>query len=422
MGFSRIRPLTTKELDAITSRPPHTIKHRALGGVPGFVLVHTPAGFTGYALIYRAGGKRRKLTLGSTKALSLADARKLAARHRTHVESGGDPHGEKLEARKQVTQQQERLDAETMWAKYMKLAASQLRSRAEKDRIFRCHILPTVKGVPVTEIKRSHALEVIDRLIAAGKLRMADKARQEGAAWFQWLLEREHVERNPFAGLRKANIGKTIRTRILSDQELRLIWFASEPEGHLSVWIKLLILTGARNAEVRKATWSEFDLEDRVWTIPAARAKNKQDHWVPLSSLTIDVLDRIPRFPDSDFLFPAVRNARNPMSGHQKIKERVDARLRVAMADAGEREPQNWCVHDLRRTVATGLQRLGFRPDIADQVIGHVSGTRMGAAAHYLHHRYEEEKRQALEAWSRHISEILAGTSESRNNVTEIRR
>jgi len=422
MGFSRIKPLTTKELDAIAAKRPHTIKHRALGGVPGFVLVHTPAGFTGYALIYRFNGKRRKLTLASTRAMSLADARKVAARHRSYIESGGDPHGEKLRARQEATQFQERLDAGTMWEKYMKLAASQLRSRAEKDRVFRLHILPTVKGLPVTEIKRSHVLEIVDKLVAAGKLRMADKVRQEGAAWFQWLLEREHVERNPFAGLRKANVGKTIRTRVLRDEELHHIWAACEHEGSAwSAWMKLLMLTGARNSEVREASWSEFDFEERVWTIPAARAKNKQPQRVPLSAAMIEILGGIPQFADTDRLFPALRNPRNAMSGDQKVKDRIDARLRKLLSDAGGGEPENWRVHDLRRTVATGLQRLGFRPDIADQVIGHVSGTRMGAAAHYLHYRYETEKRQALEAWSRHIGEVVEGTSRNQGNVREIR-
>jgi Arm DNA-binding domain len=139
MGISRIKPLTMREVDSIVAKRPRTIKHRILGGVPGFVLVHTPAGFAGYALIYRANGKRRKLTLGSTRALSLADARKLAARHRISIESGGDPHGERLEARNLAMQAQEQLDADVMWSKYMKLAASHLRSKGEKDRIFRQH-------------------------------------------------------------------------------------------------------------------------------------------------------------------------------------------------------------------------------------------------------------------------------------------
>ncbi|WP_420608011.1 tyrosine-type recombinase/integrase [Novosphingopyxis sp.] len=422
MGSSRLKPLTVKEIDKLAATRPRTIRHIGLGGVPGFVLVHTPAGHTSYALRYRVNQRLVKLTLGSTTALTLAEARSMAAEARTKVEKGGNPHGEKLAARAMVVKQ-EKLVPQKLWDKYMQLAASQLRSRGEKDRLYRKHIEPIIGKLCITEVKRAHALEVVDALVAAGLLRQADKVRQEGAAFFNWLLEREVVDRNVFAGIRKAQIGNTIRTRVLSDDELREIWVQSEQEAACwSQWIKLLILTGCRNNEVRSASWSEFDLTGRLWTIPAERAKNKTPQPIHLTDAMLDVLDEIARFTDSDFLFPAVRNPRQAMSGDQKVKDRVDARMRAAIVAAGGREPENWRFHDFRRTVATGLQRLGFRPDIADQVIGHVSSTRSGAAAHYLHYRYEEEKKQALEAWSAHVMRLLGDTSDGLENVVEMRR
>jgi len=171
--------------------------------------------------------------------MSLADARALAGRHRSRIEAGEDPHDEKLQARKQerelARQQAElvHLDVEHMWEKYMRLVASQLRRRDDEDRVFRRYILPTVTGKCVTEITKAHALKIIDGLVAQDKRRMADKVRQEGAAFFQWLVGREHVDRNAFSGIRKANPRKTIRTRVLSDVELREIWLASEAEGRI---------------------------------------------------------------------------------------------------------------------------------------------------------------------------------------------
>lgn len=406
MGSSRLKPLTVKEIEKLTATAPTTIKHRSLGGVPGFVLVHTPANYTGYGLVYRVKGKRTKLTLGSTKMLSLAEARKLAGKYRSSIEAGADPHGEKIAQRRQEDQK-ERFDVEKMWEKYMHLVGSQLRTRAEKDRLFRHDILPKVRGKCVTEIQKSHVLEIIDGIVAKGKRRTADKVRQEGAAFFKWLLEREIVDRNVFAGVRKANIGKSIRTRVLSDDEIRAIWIGSEPEGRWACWIKLLILTGCRNMEVRNARWSEFDLEDRLWTIPADRYKNGNSHGVYLTDAMLEILCEVPRFKDVDLLFPAVGNASQPMSGDQKVKDRIDKRMRETLSKAGSKEPENWCAHDFRRTLATGLQRLGFRPDIADQVIGHVGSTRSGAAAHYLHHRYDEERKQALTTWSDYVNQIL---------------
>jgi integrase len=414
MGASRLKPLTVKEIQKLTATPPPTIKHRYLGGVPGFVLVHTPAGHTSYGLIYRARGERKKLTLGSTKMLSLGEARKLAGQFRSQVEAGCDPHGDKLEKRRQELEQRRleeqrfKLDVERMYAKYMDLVGSQLRSRGEKERIFRIYILPYVQGLCVTEITKNHALEAIDALVARGRRPMADKVRQEGSAFFEWLIERDHVERNVFGRIRKMKNVKTIRRRVLSDQEVRAIWHASESEGRWSCWVKLLILTGCRNLEVRGASWSEFDFEARLWTIPAERYKNGLPHTIYLTDAMLEVLEAVPRFKDVDLLFPAVGNASNPMSGDQKVKDRIDKLMREAMLEAGASEPDNWCMHDFRRTIATGLQRLGFRPDIADQVIGHVGSTRRGAGVHYLHHGYDVERKEALETWSAHIREVCA--------------
>jgi len=96
------------------------------------------------------------------------------------------------------------------------------------------------------------------------------------------------------------------------------------------------------------------------------------------------------------------------MSGDQKVKDRIAQRVADAMVRNGLGEPENWCVHDFRRTIATGLQRLGFRPDVADQVIGHVGTTRIGSGAHYLHHGYEAERKTALRTWSAHVGKVCS--------------
>jgi integrase len=414
MGASRLKPLTVKEVEKLTATRPSTIKHRSLGGVAGFVLVHTPSGYTGYGLVYRINGKRKKLTLGSTKRLSLGEARKIAGQYRNSIEVGADPHGEKIEGRRREGEQRrqnaekERLDVERLWEKYMQLVASQLRTRGEKDRVFRKHILPTVAGLCVTEVTKTHALEIVDTLIADGKRPMADKVRQEGAAFFEWLIERDHVERNVFARIRKTKNANSIRTRVLTDDEVRAIWQASEAEGRWAIWIKLLILTGGRNMEVRNARWSEFDFEARLWTIPPERYKNGHAHTVYLTDAMLALLSVVPQFKDVDLLFPAVGNANQPMSGDQKVKDRIDKRMREALETPGGKEIENWRVHDFRRTIATGLQRLGFRPEIADQVIGHVGSTRSGAGAHYLHHRYDDERKEALTIWSQNFVNLCA--------------
>lgn len=105
-----------------------------------------------------------------------------------------------------------------------------------------------------------------------------------------------------------------------------------------------------------------FDLEARVWTIPAKRYKNGLPHTVYLTDAMLEVLEAVVRFKDVDLFFPAVGNANNPLSGDQKVEDRIDKLVRKDMVEAGAAEPGNWCVHDFRRTIATGLRRLGFRP------------------------------------------------------------
>lgn len=173
MGASRLKPLTVKEVEKLTSVRPTSIKHRFLGGVPGFVLVHTPSGYTSYGLVYRSKGERKKLTLGCTKTLTLGEARALAGKHWGVIEGGGDPHGDKVAERQQIqlkrnmVLEREQLGVELLWEKYMQLVASQLRSRGEKERIFRRYILPKVLGLLVSHISKRHVLEIIDPLVRA---------------------------------------------------------------------------------------------------------------------------------------------------------------------------------------------------------------------------------------------------------------
>jgi hypothetical protein len=193
MGSSRLKPLTVKEVEKLTAKNPTSIKHRSLGGVPGCARAHARRPYELRPDLPQQQGRTKKLTLGSAKFLTLADARKLAGQYRSSIEAGGDPHGEKVEERRQIKVQrdqelaQKQLEVELLWKKYMQLAAAHLRGKGEKDRVFRRYILPSVQGMAVTQITRAHALAIIDALVADEKRRMADKVRQEGAAFFQWL-------------------------------------------------------------------------------------------------------------------------------------------------------------------------------------------------------------------------------------------
>jgi integrase len=154
--------------------------------------------------------------------------------------------------------------------------------------------------------------------------------------------------------------------------------------------LKLLILTGQRREEVLSADWKEFDLQKKVWTIPASRAKNEKAHLVPLSPAVIKLLKQLPN--RTGRLFPKGTG----------IVSRAAKRIRKAMCDV-----PHWTWHDLRRTVATGLQRLDVRLEVTEAILNHVSGSRAGIVGVYQRHDWADEKREALDKWANAVAQLI---------------
>jgi integrase len=159
---------------------------------------------------------------------------------------------------------------------------------------------------------------------------------------------------------------------------------------------------------------SEIDLAKRTWTLPRQRAKGDREHEVQLSQVAMDILRSLPRIAgigngQDGFLFTTT--SRTPVSGFGNAKRRLDAlmaeeRCRSLRLSENSKIP-DWRLHDLRRTAATGMARLGFPPHVVDKVLNHVSGTIRGVAAVYNRFEYLDERRAALEAWGRHVEKIV---------------
>ena len=156
----------------------------------------------------------------------------------------------------------------------------------------------------------------------------------------------------------------------------------------------MMILTGQRRTEVLEADWSEVDLINGEWIIPAARAKNKKAHIVPLAQEAVTLLKALPHRVGR--LFPGTGQTTRPAK-----------RIRAAVAKLLARPVERWVWHDIRRTVATGMQRLGVRLEVTEAVLNHVSGSKAGVAGIYQVHDWADEKRAALEAWNHEVSRIL---------------
>jgi integrase len=210
------------------------------------------------------------------------------------------------------------------------------------------------------------------------------------------MVGRDVLAASPVSGVERPHPEQS-RDRILTDIELRALWLACESEDVFGAFFKVLTLTGQRRGEVAGMRWSEIDTERRLWSLPAARAKNGHAHTIPLSTQAWAILDGLPRFADCDFVF--TYDGVRPISGFAKPKRELAERAKVS----------NWRLHDVRRTAASGLQKLGVSVPVIERALNHVSGSFRGVAGVYLQHDYAEEIRLALEAWGQHVEGLISG-------------
>jgi integrase len=195
---------------------------------------------------------------------------------------------------------------------------------------------------------------------------------------------------------------------VLDDDEVRALWLAcGEPDiGLAGPFVRMLLLTGARRNEVCGMRWDEINAQTRTWTLPKERSKNKLAYDVPLAPQAWEILSAVPRLP-GDFVFTVTGDA--PMTNLELPKKRLDAKLHFA---------KPWVYHDTRRTVASGLQKLGTRVEVIEASLNHRSGSFRGIVGTYQRHDFADEKRIALAKWADHI-ERLAGGSPA--NVVSLR-
>ena len=190
----------------------------------------------------------------------------------------------------------------------------------------------------------------------------------------------------------KAPAAETSRDRVLSDIEVRHLWRACEQTGYpYGPMVQLLLLTGARRTEVAAMRWIELDLDRREWNIPAERTKNGEAHSVPLTQAARDIIRKVPRISGNDCVFAA-------NNGYARSCARAKSDIDALMPEC-----PRWTFHDLRRTLVSGMARLGIPLHVIEKVVNHTSGTFAGVVSVYQRHSFSDEKRQALERWAQHV-------------------
>jgi integrase len=229
---------------------------------------------------------------------------------------------------------------------------------------------------------------------------------------FNWAVQRGIIEASPAVGV-KAPLPEISRDRILSDDEIRWLWLACDKVGYpFGSVAKLLLLTGQRRNEVAGMTWGEIDLGDKkaLWRIPGGRTKNDEAHEVPLSGAALEVITSLPRIKSAKgYLFTT--NAETHVSGYSRAKRMLDqAMLGIAREERGsDTEIPRWTFHDLRRTTASDMARLGISLPVIEKVLNHSSGSFAGIVGVYQRHSFADEKRNALEAWAKFVVSPVEG-------------
>ena len=379
------------------------------GTVPGLRLVVHPGGEKTYALFTRVNGRLINHKIGSAAVLELAQARKEARRKLSEISGGQDPREIKREAK--------RAELETVEAVTERFVERYVRpnnkSSKEIERKLNVEVLPHWGKRPINSITQRDVIDLLDSIVDRGGVgAQANRVLATIRRLFNWAIERGLINRSPTDRV-KAPVPETPRDRVLNDSELALLLRATDQLGFpFGPYIKYLILTGARREEVAGMRWSELDRGLTAWILPRERTKNGNEHTIPLAPWAQSIIAGLPHIAGSDFVFTV--NGRNSINGYSKAKRTLDATI-ASLNGGAPIAP--WRMHDLRRTMATGLARLGVQLPVVEKILNHISGSFAGVAGIYQRHDFADEKRQALEVWGRHVLALTRPPQPS--NVTE---
>ena len=405
MPTRRKRTLNDRIVRSLEAAEPGTRYEIMDAIVPGFGIRVTEKGAKTFVLIARYPGSENptRRALGEYGELTLERARAMARDWLDLIRKGVDPRAD--QERQQLAEQRKRENTFAAVAEdFIKDKLPGERKGREVERDIRREFIPVWGGRPITEITALDVRAVVKAAKDRGASYQAHNLLTTARRLFNWAIDQHAygLETSPCDRLKpKALIGeKKARHRILSPAELRAFWKATESMGYpYGPLLRLLALTGQRKSEVAEARWSEFDLDEGLWTIPAERMKADAAHVVPLTPPVIEILQSLPRFDRGDHLFSTTFGTK-PVAGFSKAKEILDRKMAKELGAPVE----PFVIHDVRRTMRTGLSALPIPDLVRELVIAH---TKPGLHKVYDQHAYLDEKRNALNQWAGRLREII---------------
>ena len=360
-------------------------------GLPGFGVKVTPKGRKVFLVMYRlagAGSRLRKYTIGPYGRVTLPMARAQAQKIFAARLDGRDPAEEKKQSRRRLV-----VDGiDDLVETYIRERVSRIRTAKKISNLLRRDVLPHWGTKSVHEIKKRDVIDLLNEVSQRGS-HAGYRLLKTLKTFFRWCVGRAVIDFSPAEGI-PSQWREVSRDRVLTDQELATVIVAARgmpwPFGGI---VEFLALTGQRREEVTQLKWPEVDADTRTWSIPGTRTKNGKVHIVHLSEPAWYVIRDRPKAGEHVF---ATGGAKHFQSfGH--AKRRLDELSGVS----------GWRVHDLRRTIVSGMARLGVPPHVADKILNHQSGTISGVAAVYQRHDFLTERKEALDRWGAHVEQII---------------
>jgi integrase len=280
------------------------------------------------------------------------------------------------------------------------VAGKQLRSGREIRRVLEKYAYPHWQDRDFISIKRSDISALLDYVEDQHGKRQADLVLSHARAIANWFASRDDSYVSPFVrGMRRHK--NEARSRILSDDELRMIWRQAEANGQFGAIVRLLLLTGQRREKVATVKWA--DIADGTWTIETAEREKGNAGSLALPAQALAIIEAQPRIGDNPHVFAGRGNGCCDIS---QSKRPFDAKV--------PKMPR-WTLHDLRRTARSLMSRAGVRPDLAERVMGHAIA---GVEGVYDRHSYRDEKADAL----RRLAALVDGIVNPRENIVAIRK
>jgi integrase len=397
----------------------------------GFAVRVTETGAKRFLLQYTRGGRTKRLVLGKYGEVTVYEARQGALVALGELAKGGDPVAEReaMQAALRAAEEERRRAAEVDAFTVDKLldawAETGLRDASERHRLESPRAIRRLLAKHLNESARAltatQAQHAIDELAKTSPV-MASRVRAYARAAFGWAVKRRFLPASPFADL-VLEVKEKSRERVLEDAELGEIWRAAGKLAHpWGAYFRVLLLTLQRKSEVSGMHWAELSADLRVWTVPAARAKNKKAHIVHLSEPVRGILQAMPRFEGSRLVFTTTGKV--PIAAFTQALEQLHDKIaneRAGKPGAGPDMPPipavPWTMHDFRRTGVTVLAGMGFPPHVADRLLNHVQGSIKGVAAVYQRQEFLSERERALNAWAAYVLRQAEGEAQGGNVV-----